>query len=115
MFVYFATFNAFMRKQLLQSHQSAELAVEVLFLYRNDGRYLLHEFVIMPDHVHLILSPLAANTLPHCIQLIKGTIWVDDGVISTFAVHSGKRASMTSVSVTSTNTLDSGLTCIRTR
>ena len=44
--------------------------MNVLFHYRGQGKYLLHEFVIMPDHFHLILTP--AETLERALQLIKG-------------------------------------------
>lgn len=34
-------------------------------------RYLLHEFVVMPDHFHLILTPTGI-TLERAMQCIKG-------------------------------------------
>ena len=34
--------------------------------------YLLHEFVVMPNHLHLILTPGPQTTLEKAIQLIKG-------------------------------------------
>jgi putative transposase len=48
----------------------AELLVDVLFRYRDQGKFLLHEFVIMPDHIHLILTP--TDTIEKAMQLIKG-------------------------------------------
>jgi putative transposase len=41
----------------------------VLFRYRGES-YLLHEFVLMPDHFHLLISPL--ESLERAVQLIKG-------------------------------------------
>jgi putative transposase len=38
--------------------------------YRGQGKYLLHEFVLMPDHFHLLLTPTL--TLERAVQLIKG-------------------------------------------
>ena len=35
----------------------ADLLLEVIFHYRDQNKYLLHEFVIMPDHFHLLLTP----------------------------------------------------------
>jgi putative transposase len=34
------------------------------------GKYLLHEFVVMPDHFHLLITP--RESLERAIQLIKG-------------------------------------------
>ena len=33
---------------------------------------MLHEFVVMPNHVHLIVSPQEAITIEKTMQLIKG-------------------------------------------
>jgi putative transposase len=48
----------------------AELFVHVLLGYRAQGKYLLHEFVLMPDHFDLLITP--APTLERALQLIKG-------------------------------------------
>jgi REP-associated tyrosine transposase len=48
----------------------ARLFVEVLFHYRDHKNYLLHEFVLMPDHFHLLISPTLS--LERSLQLIKG-------------------------------------------
>jgi len=48
----------------------ARLFVEVLFHYRDHKNYLLHEFVLMPDHFHLLVSPTLS--LERSLQLIKG-------------------------------------------
>ena len=57
---------------MLQSARSAPLFVEMLYLYRKQEHYLLHEFVVMPNHFHLLLSPSHPTTLEKAIQLIKG-------------------------------------------
>jgi putative transposase len=46
------------------------LLVAVLLHYRRQGKYLLHEFVVMTDHFHLLISP--AESLERALQLIKG-------------------------------------------
>jgi len=48
----------------------ARLFVEVLQHYRLQKKYLLHEFVVMPDHFHLLITP--TETLERALQLIKG-------------------------------------------
>ena len=56
--------------RLLQRSANASLFVETLFRYRDGLRYLLHAFVVMPDHVHLVFSPTAS--LEQAVGLIKG-------------------------------------------
>jgi putative transposase len=48
----------------------ARLFIDVLQHYRQQEKYLLHEFVLMPDHFHLLITP--ALTLERDMQLIKG-------------------------------------------
>jgi putative transposase len=59
-------------RRLLQTERSASLLIEVLYHYRTQGQYRLHEFVIMPNHIHLILSPTSSVTIEKAMQLIKG-------------------------------------------
>src|SRR5215510_8500215 len=66
---YFVTSTTAGRKQLFRDENWAKLFLEVLFHYR-DKRYLLHEFVLMRDHFHLIITPRAS--LEKAVQLIKG-------------------------------------------
>ena len=40
--------------------------------YRDKGAYLLHEFVVMPDHIHMLLTPSGDISLEKAMQLIKG-------------------------------------------
>ena len=47
------------------------LLIDTLQHYRAAGAYKLFDFVIMPDHIHLILTPSDA-TLERAMQLIKG-------------------------------------------
>jgi putative transposase len=48
----------------------AHLFLEVLQHHRRQDKYLLHEFVLMPDHFHLLITPTV--TLERALQLIKG-------------------------------------------
>jgi putative transposase len=67
---YFITASAFQKRNILQSDRMAGLLVDVLLHYRGQGRYLLHEFVVMPDHFHLLITP--RESLEGAMQLIKG-------------------------------------------
>jgi putative transposase len=68
---YFVSSNIQQFRRLLQSDRSAGLFIEVLYHYRAEGKFLLHEFVVMPHHVHLLITP-AGVTLERTMQLIKG-------------------------------------------
>src|SRR5205823_6242521 len=67
---YFVGAQTAERRGLFQNGWIAELFIETLYHYRRQSRYLLHDFVVMPDHVHAILTP--AETLERSMQLIKG-------------------------------------------
>jgi putative transposase len=68
---YFVTANVLDRKSLFQVDKIARLFLEVLLEYRSQKKYLLHEFVVMPDHLHLILTPRGI-TLERAVQFPKG-------------------------------------------
>ena len=67
---YFITGSAFQKQSLFQADRMANLFVEVLLSYRTQQKYLLHEFVLMPNHFHLLTTPIV--TLERALQLIKG-------------------------------------------
>ena len=68
---YFVTSNVSQKRSLFQVEKIARLFIEVLQHYRNEKNYLLHEFVLMPDHFHLILTPTGI-TLERAMQFVKG-------------------------------------------
>ena len=69
---YFISTSTWEKQSILQSSRMAELFINVLFHYRTDGKYQLHEFVVMPDHFHLLITPNPSTTLERAMQLIKG-------------------------------------------
>jgi putative transposase len=66
---YFVTSDTWERRALFRAELWARLFFKVLLLHRPDS-YLLHEFVLMPDHFHLLITPTLA--LERAVQLIKG-------------------------------------------
>ncbi len=50
----------------------SSLLLDVLQDNRKQKRFLLHEFVVMPDHFHLLLTPAPDVSLEKCLQYIKG-------------------------------------------
>jgi putative transposase len=57
------------RRSLFHFDRWAELFVETIYHYRGTA-YDLHEFVLMPDHFHLLITPKI--TLERAVQHIKG-------------------------------------------
>jgi len=70
--IYFVTANADGNRALFQSERVANLLIATLLGYRDRGKFLVHEFVVMPNHVHLLLTTLRDTTLERALQLIKG-------------------------------------------
>ena len=60
------------RRSLFQSERMARLFLDVLSGYRAQGRYLLHEFVLMREHFHALISVPPEMTIERTAQLIKG-------------------------------------------
>jgi putative transposase len=69
---YFVTTKAWENRSLFQVTDIADIVLEVLFRHKAAGAYLLHEFVVMPDHLHLLLTPGLTTTLEKAMQPIKG-------------------------------------------
>jgi putative transposase len=51
--------------------ENARLMVSVLFEDRDQGHYQLHGFAVMPEHLHVLLTPSRNQTLEYCVQSIK--------------------------------------------
>jgi putative transposase len=66
---YFITTATHNRRRLFQVARNAALLLETIDHYR--ANYLLHAYVVMPDHLHLIVTPTDI-TLERTMQLIKG-------------------------------------------
>jgi putative transposase len=60
------------RRSIFQSARLAGLLIDVLKENRDRARFLLHEFVVMPDHFHILLTPEESAPLEKAVQYIKG-------------------------------------------
>jgi putative transposase len=69
---FFVTTKTFQSQRLLQTHRNATLLIDVLRSCVRARRFTLHDFVIMPDHVHLLLTTSADITVEKAMQFIKG-------------------------------------------
>jgi putative transposase len=72
MMTYFITICAHMQQNLFQRAEVADLMVATFLKYRDAGEFELHEYVVMPNHIHLLLSITDQQQLSRVIQLIKG-------------------------------------------
>jgi putative transposase len=69
---YFVTTKAWQNISVFQVKEIADIVVAKLEEYRERKNYLLHEFVLMPNHLHVLLTPADSVTLEKAMQLIKG-------------------------------------------
>jgi putative transposase len=50
----------------------AALLIDVLRSQALAGRFTIHDFVVMPDHLHILMTVPGGLTLEKAVQLIKG-------------------------------------------
>ena len=66
---YFVSTQTYGRRSLFRVEKWVRLIVDVLKHYDGTG-YILHAYVVMPDHLHVLLTP--AEAIEKSVQLIKG-------------------------------------------
>jgi putative transposase len=70
--MFFVTTKTSMGHSLLQSDRNATLFIDVLRSYVARRKFRLHDFVVMPDHVHLLMTVASDMTIEKAVQFIKG-------------------------------------------
>ena len=75
---FFVTSRTAGGRSLFQTERMASLLIDVLRFYMRAGKITIHDFVIMPNHVHILMTLPGETTLEKAMQLIKGgsTKWV---------------------------------------
>jgi putative transposase len=90
---YFVRSNTAGRKPFFRHDRWANLFIDVLLGYR-PKRFLLHEFAVMPDHFHVLITP--RESLERAVQCInrgfsfrarKELSWTGDIWIAGFSDH----------------------------
>jgi putative transposase len=66
---YMITTETWGRRALFRADRWAALLLDTLYHYRGTA-YLLHAFVVMPDHIHVLITP--RTSLEKAVQFIKG-------------------------------------------
>ncbi len=72
---YFVTTVCAQRRRLFQVADNAELMMQVMQVMqtnREKERMNIHAFVLMPDHIHLVLTPAVDVSLEKAVQFLKG-------------------------------------------
>jgi putative transposase len=70
--IFFVTTVTAHRQPIFRRDAVARLLIDTLAHYRDERKYLLHEFVIMPDHMHALLTPAPEISVERAMQFIKG-------------------------------------------
>jgi len=69
---YAITISTFQQHRHFQRTANAELFISMLFQHRDKKRFQLHGFVVMPDHIHVLITPAINESTAKCVQYIKG-------------------------------------------
>jgi putative transposase len=70
--VYFVTTDTWQRRALFINAAMAKVVVDQIIDCRERGFYKLDAFVVMPDHLHVLLTPNETTTIEKAMQMIKG-------------------------------------------
>jgi len=70
--LHFITVSCYRRLPHLELSQSKTLLEQVIEKTRRSHNFSLHAYVLMPEHIHLLLSEPANYTLASALRVIKG-------------------------------------------
>jgi putative transposase len=69
---FFATTKTSIGQPLLQSERNAGLFIDVLRSCVAANKFIVYDFVVMPDHVHVLMTLDGTMSIEKAMQLIKG-------------------------------------------
>jgi putative transposase len=69
---FFATTKTYGGRRLLQSERNAKILIEVLRSYTAARKFKVLDFVVMPNHLHLLITVPGGMTIEKAMQLVKG-------------------------------------------
>jgi REP element-mobilizing transposase RayT len=73
--LHFVTFSCYQRKPSLNSDVRRDLFLKILDRVRRRYRLVVLGYVVMPEHVHLLVSEPQRETLSIVIQALKDERW----------------------------------------
>jgi putative transposase len=69
--LHFLTFSCYRRRPLFRNHVYCDLFLKILDQVRRRYRFVVLGYVVMPEHVHLLVSEPQRETLSTAIQALK--------------------------------------------
>ncbi len=69
--LHFITFSCYQRRPYLNSPENKSVFLSILEQVRQQYRFLLTGFVVMPEHVHLLVSEPETGTPSSAMQVLK--------------------------------------------
>lgn len=71
---HFLTFSCYQRRSLLKQFHMEVTFLHALEQMRRRFAFVVFGYVLMPEHVHLLISELPGETLPQALQLLKTAV-----------------------------------------
>jgi putative transposase len=69
---FFVTSKTMSGACLLQKERNAGLLIDVMRCYVAEGKFKIHDFVVMPNHVHLLMTVSGEMSIEKAVGMIKG-------------------------------------------
>ena len=69
---FFVTSKTMSGACLLQTERNVGLLINVMRDYAAEGKFKIHDFVVMPNHVHLLITVGGRMTIEKAVGMIKG-------------------------------------------
>ena len=70
--IYFITSKTFRNQRIFAEDWACGLSVEVLKYCKEKYRFKLYGYVVLPDHIHLLIQPTSRDTVSDVMRHIKG-------------------------------------------
>jgi putative transposase len=70
--VYFVTTETWQRRALFLKPEPARIVIDQILDCRGRGFFKLHAFVLMPEHLHMLITPGDETPLEKAVMMIKG-------------------------------------------
>src|SRR5262249_48504249 len=70
---FFVSTKSVQGRALLQSDRHAMLLIDTMRSYVKAGNFIIHDFVVMPNHLHVLITVDNMTSIEKAMQLIKGS------------------------------------------
>jgi REP element-mobilizing transposase RayT len=70
-YAYFVTANVHHKQKIFLNAKIADMVLSALFFLRDKSYYRFYSFIIMPDHLHLLILPEKNKTLSQIMHSLK--------------------------------------------